>query len=136
MLDLREASRGGVLRGFFSDPPRVFSPENGVIGAALSHDPLLVAEVAHEVQLQLGLLANTVEFSAAVASVLAHITRYGLEPESSGSSPDLPIVDTSHLTARWRELSYRRFERSIRPIRIELTVSHDFPRNEMPLEKG
>jgi hypothetical protein len=121
MIELRRIAQDEVLRDFLSYPPRAFSPENGVIGAALSYDPGLVTEVERAVTSDTSFPSDTVEYSTVVAGILASVAGFG--------GPELPDASiTGKLKRLWLETSKRRFDRWVMPVRIELTVTNEFPR--------
>jgi hypothetical protein len=128
MLELRDYARSGPLQGFFSDAPFWFRPENGVIGVALSYDEDLVREVNYATFSSFP--RDTVQHAAVVAQVLAGITSTW---RFRGPSTERSTVrDEYGVFLRWMAASYRRYERPVTPVVIEVTVGPDFPREGEP----
>ena len=124
MLELQGYAREGPLRAFFSEPPFWFSPENGVVGIALSYDEDLVREIEDSTYTSFS--RGTVERSALVARSLAIIT--GTSRFSGGPSVEPSLESIQYVVfERWRVSSYRRYERQVSPVVIEVTVGPNFP---------
>ncbi|MET0497028.1 MAG: hypothetical protein ABW106_02020 [Steroidobacteraceae bacterium] len=135
MIELAELAQEGVLREFFAELPQLLSPANGVTGIGLKYNDDFVADVVRHLYREFP--AGSVEHSARVAAALATITReegeFGL---LSGKDPvsESFVYSPHEVLRRWRELSWRRFGRSMSPIEIEITLGPDFPR--LPFKSG
>ena len=130
MLELYEAARSERLLSFFVDPPQIWSAANGVIGAAVSYDSLLVAEVARRQTSYSSIdLSDTIEASSAVATTLGEVTKALTEEEG------YPTPEVESLLRWWRDTCNRRFKRDdVSPIVIELTIGPGF-RSDFEMSK-
>jgi hypothetical protein len=126
VLELRNYARTGPLGGFISDPPAFLSPKNGVVGVGLSYDESLVRAInqAHFADAP----RDTVEHSAGVAQALASLTTPASEKHEWTARYDW-IVNP------WRDLSYRRYGRVIKPVVLEISLDPDFPRGGSSVSK-